>query len=107
MRVKINGGTAAAGEGPLCPTCRHATIVRGTAANDLIVECDRLAYGHGRIPFPVTSCSVYSDRRRPALREMEDIAWVLRSDPRRREIGFVRSADLKPRERWVLADEDD
>ena len=32
--------------------------------------------------------------------------WVLRSDPRRRGIGFVRSADLRPRERWTLSDDE-
>jgi len=106
MRLKIKGGTVAGGEGPLCPTCRHATIIRGAGANDEIVECDRLAYGHGRINFPVTSCSVYSDRRQPTLRDMEDIAWILRSDPRRRVIGFVRSADLKARERWTFPDDE-
>ena len=106
MRVKINGGTAAAGDGPLCPTCRHATIIRGAAVSDQVVECGQLAYGHGRISFPVTSCSVYSDRRQPTLRDMEDIAWILRSDPRRREIGFVRSADLKPRDRWTFPDDE-
>jgi hypothetical protein len=37
---------------------------------------------------------------------MEDIAWVLRSDQRRKEIGFVRARDLKPVERYVLDDED-
>jgi hypothetical protein len=37
---------------------------------------------------------------------MEDIAWVLRSDQRRKEIGFVRVRDLKPVERYVLDDED-
>ncbi len=107
MRVKIRGGTAGTQEAPLCATCRHATIIRGTSLDHEIVECSRLGYGHGRITFPVRFCSVYSDRTQPSLHEMEDIAWVLRSDPKRREIGFVRSADLKPRDRWVLTDDDE
>lgn len=37
---------------------------------------------------------------------MEDIAWILRTDPKRKQIGFVQARDLKPRERYVLADED-
>jgi hypothetical protein len=33
---------------------------------------------------------------------MEDIAWVLRSDANRNQIGFVHARDLKPRERvWI------
>lgn len=55
-----------------------------------IVQCDRLSSGHDLIPFPVTSCSGYSDRRVPSIRDMEDIAWVLRTDPARNRIGFFR-----------------
>ena len=33
---------------------------------------------------------------------MEDIAWVLRTDARRKQIGFVRSKDLKHADRHVL-----
>jgi hypothetical protein len=33
---------------------------------------------------------------------MEDIAWVLRTDTKRNQFGFVRSTDLKIRERFVL-----
>jgi len=54
----------------------------------------------------VTSCTGYSDRRCATLYDMEDIAWVLRSDARTKKIGFVRARDLKPAERHVL-DEDD
>jgi hypothetical protein len=35
---------------------------------------------------------------------MEDVAWVLRSDPRRNEVGFVKASKLKPGERYVLED---
>jgi hypothetical protein len=38
---------------------------------------------------------------------MEEIAWVLRTDIHRKEIGFVRSRDLKPHERYVLALDED
>jgi hypothetical protein len=38
--------------------------------------------------------------------EMEDIAWVLRTDARKNHIEFVRARDLKPRDRpGVLPDE--
>jgi hypothetical protein len=36
---------------------------------------------------------------------MEEIAWVLRSDPKRNQVGFVRASDLKPKERCVLPDD--
>lgn len=36
---------------------------------------------------------------------MEDIAWILRSDPKRNEIGFVRASKLRDRDRYVLLDD--
>lgn len=38
---------------------------------------------------------------------MESIAWVLRTDAHRRHIGFVRSRDLAPAERFVLQRDED
>jgi hypothetical protein len=46
-----------------------------------------------------------ADRRHPTLREMEDLAWVLRTDSRRRKIGFVQARELKPGLRYVLSDD--
>lgn len=105
MRVKIQGGTVFEGNIPLCHTCRYSTIVKGPAQRDEIVECSQLAYGRGRITFPVTYCTDYADRRQPSLREMEEIAWVLRTDARRNQIGFVRARSLPVRDRYVLNDE--
>src|SRR5258708_6207898 len=58
-----------------------------------------------RVPFAVTSCTGYSDLRRAALRDMEDLAWVLRSDATTSRIGFVPARRLKPADRYVLPDE--
>jgi hypothetical protein len=99
MRLKIQGGTARYGEPSLCLTCRYATIIRGPGLRDRIVDCGRLMNGPARIRFPVNFCTAYSDKRQPSLHEMEDIAWVLRTDARRTRIGFVHARDLKPRER--------
>lgn len=105
MHVKIRGGTVNHGEPPLCYTCRYSTVVTGTSYRHEIIDCRRLSDGLGRITFAVTSCSAYSDRRRPSLDEMEDIAWVLRSDAKRNQVGFVRARDLKPRERIYFDEE--
>jgi hypothetical protein len=80
-------------------------IIRGAKLGDEIVECYHLSYQNQRVPFPVVSCSRYGDRNKASLREMEDIAWVLRSDPHRNQVGFVRSSRLSDEERYVL-DED-
>jgi hypothetical protein len=104
MRLKIRGGTVNHGDPSLCSTCRFATIVKGQRLRDEIVECQRLS-DRSRIAFPVTACSEYSDQRIPSLGDMEDIAWILRSDPRRNQIGFVEARKLKPRDRYVLRDD--
>jgi hypothetical protein len=105
MRMKIQGGTVRHGDPSLCLTCRHATVVQGRSLQDRVVDCGLLSSHDSRIPFPVSSCSGYSDRRHPTLREMEDLAWVLRTDARRRNIGFVQARELKPGLRYVLSDD--
>ena len=102
MRVKIQGGTVQHGEASLCVTCRHATIIQGPGLQDRIVNCGRLSEHDSRIPFPVSACSGYSDRRHPTVYEMEDIAWVLRTDARKNTIGFVQARELKPKYRHLL-----
>jgi hypothetical protein len=43
-------------------------------------------------------------RIRP-ISEMEETAWILRSDPRRNEVGFVKASSLKPHDRYVLSED--
>ena|SRR6267378_120688 len=105
MRIKIHLGTVQNGQPSLCHTCRHATVVRGCRLRDEILECAVLAYGHNRVTFPVTSCSDYVSRQHPSLREMEETAWILRTDAKRSKVGFVHSRDLKPKDRFVLEED--
>ena len=100
MYLKIHGGTAPGDANSLCHTCRYATVVRGTRLNEELIECSRLN-DETRINFAVKTCSVYSDRSMPSLDRMEDIAWILRTDVKRKQVGFVRASDL----RWQLAKE--
>ena len=102
MRLKIRGGTVEHGQPSLCLTCRSATIVKGPSLRDEIVECSLL---RGPIGFPVTSCNSYINSTHPTIREMEEIAWVLRSDLKTKTIGFVKASTLKRQERYVLPDE--
>ena len=103
MRVKIQGGTADHGAPSLCLSCRWATVIRGPRLSQQIVECMQL-YEQRRITFPVVQCTGYGDRRVSTIREMEEIAWILRSDALRRRVGFVRSSELDDNERFVLDD---
>ena len=99
MRIKVQGGTIDHGRGSLCETCRWSTIIRGARLEDVIVECSQLSFENQRVSFPVVSCSGYGDRNRANLKEMEEIAWILRSDPARNHVGFIRSSRLTDKER--------
>ena len=103
MKIKIRGGTAQESDPSLCLSCRYSTIVQGLSSRDQIVECRQL---EARVTFKVSSCSEYVNHQHPSLWHMEDIAWVLRTDARRHQIGFVRSKVLKFPDRHVF-DEDD
>jgi hypothetical protein len=105
VQIKVRGGTVAQNERPLCETCRWSTIIRGVRFGDEIVECGQLSYRNQRVPFPVVSCTGYANRNHPSIREMEETAWLLRSDPRRNQVGFVHSSRLSDEERYVLEED--
>ncbi len=105
MRFKIQGGTTSDQNTTLCLSCRSATVIDGPRQSDQIITCSRLG-DDDRIRFTVTSCTGYSDKTLPSLYHMEDIAWILRSDPKRKQMGFVRSRDLKFEDRHRLTDDD-
>jgi hypothetical protein len=107
MRIKIRGGTVQHGESSLCMTCRYATVVKGQSLRQEIVQCDRLSEGHNLVRFPVTFCTGYADRRHPSIREMEDLAWILRTDATRNQIGFIQARKLQPKDRYVLPEDDE
>jgi hypothetical protein len=79
MRIRIREGTARHHDAPLCHTCHHACIVRGRSLRDEIVECGRLSHPHTRVTFAVVFCTAYVNAQDPTIREMEDLAWVLRA----------------------------
>ena len=106
MKTKVHGGTAIHGESSLCATCHYATIIRGRALDEEIVECGVSSLYGRRIPFKVTSCTAYSDARLPSFGEMVKTAWILRPHSKRRAAGFIRGSDLRGEElREVLSDE--
>jgi len=66
-----------------------------------LVDDDGIVVGHMNIK--VKGGTARSDGT--TLWHMEDIAWILRTDNRKRQVGFVRGRDLDHRERLGL-DED-
>lgn len=81
----------------LCQSCRHATIVKGAALNQEIVECDELSRPQNLITFRVTECSKHDDRSTPSLASMQRIAWELCTDKQGRKIGFLSPIDRRNR----------
>jgi len=55
----------------------------------------RYFYLEHEIHFPVSECTFYEDRRLASKREMEEIAWILRTDMPRRRVGFISSEQLQ------------
>lgn len=88
MRINVRGGTVDHGRESLCESCRWSTVIRGPRVTDEIVECNQLSYRNNRIPFPVTSCSDYASRNQFDLDEMQEIALILKAEPRRTRVGF-------------------
>ena len=76
------------GRPSLCESCRWSTVIRGPKLGDEIVECTQLSYISRRVPFPVTSCSDYIHRNQANLEEMEEMALLLKVEPRRTPAGF-------------------
>ena len=105
MRIQVRGGTVEHGHRSLCESCRWSTVIRGPRLDEQIVECDQLSFRDQRVPFPVVSCSRYQSRNQPSLREMQEMASVLRLDPRRQPIGFVHASELSDDERYVLPED--
>jgi len=48
----------------------------------------RLPPARALVPFKVRYCTDYSDKRIPSKRDMEDIAWIIRTKDVNRRVGF-------------------
>ena len=87
MRVYIRNGTPL--DGPsLCETCSLAYLTRGYRQGEEIVVC-RAVEPALRLSFRVRECSLYTDKARQTLWEMERIAWTLAPRGSKRQAGFL------------------
>jgi hypothetical protein len=93
VRIKVKDGTPEGAES-LCRTCRWAHIVKGFSVSQERVRCTRLAY-NPPVPFPVSQCSSYDDKRIPSKYDMEKIAWILLTKKAGRTIGFVSAKQFR------------
>ena len=89
-----------------CDTCTHARIIQGYAESERIVLCTSL-YDPIRIPFKVLQCTDYEDRRLPNYKNMEEIAWQIRSKSAGSVAGFVTVPEENdsPKQEKIQAEE--
>jgi hypothetical protein len=90
MKLKVLHGTRSSHAPRLCDTCHSGVVRRGASDSDEHIHC-RMT--EGEIRTYVVECSTYSDRTQPSLWDMQQIAWVLRTDSKRQKIGFVRAKE--------------
>jgi hypothetical protein len=93
VTIRVKGGTPR-GSDTLCRTCSHGHIVKGFRASEEDVFC-RYFYIEREIHFAVSECTFYEDRRLASKHEMEQIAWILRTDMPRRRVGFLSPEQLR------------
>jgi hypothetical protein len=85
--IRIRSGTPQRCES-LCNSCYWAHIQRGFAESEEVVLCAFLRPARP-VPFKVSQCTDYSDKRIPSKRDMEEIAWIIRSKGINRPMGFA------------------
>jgi len=96
ITIKVKGGTREGTES-LCRTCRWAHIVKSFSASQEEIRCRGLR-NHPTVPFPVSECSSYDDKRVPSRWDMENIAWILLTKKAGRTIGFVTAKQFRQME---------
>ncbi len=85
--IRVGSGTPRVSES-LCDSCYWAHIQKGYAESERVVLCAFLRPARV-VPFKVRHCTDYSDKRIPSRRDMEDIAWIIRTKDVNRHVGFL------------------
>jgi hypothetical protein len=95
VTIRVKGGTPEGCES-LCRTCTNGHIITGFRATEEEVHCKSF-YIEREIRFPVRECTLYENRRLASKRDMEEIAWRLRSTNGKPSagVGFVSAAQLQ------------
>lgn len=72
----------------LCRSCYWAHAQRGFRESEETVFC-AFAFDLRRVPFKVRDCTDYMNRTLPTRKQMEDIALIIPTEPKRKVGGFV------------------
>lgn len=96
MSVIIRNGKPQISD-PLCNSCYWAHIQRGFAESEEIVFYAFLTPTR-LVPFKVSQCTDYNDKRVPSRKDMEDIAWIIRTKDVNRQVGFAKGEEVDDEE---------
>ena len=91
MTLIIRNGRPVTSES-LCNSCYWAHIQRGFAESEEVILCAFLRQAHA-VPFKVSYCTDYRDKRVPSKADMEEIAWIIRTKDVNRQVGFTNEAE--------------
>jgi hypothetical protein len=87
MTFSVRNGTARGSES-LCDSCYWAHIQKGFAESGELVLCAFLPPVR-LVSFKVRHCTDYHHKRVPSKPDMEDIAWIIRTNDVNRPVGFL------------------
>ncbi len=77
----------------LCNSCYWSHIQRGFAESEEIILCAFLRSAR-LVPFKVSMCTDYNDKRVPSKADMESIAWIIRTKDVNRPVVFANKGDV-------------
>ncbi len=100
MAVIIRNGKPQISES-LCNSCYWAHIQRGFAESEEVILCAFLRPPHA-VPFKVSQCTDYNDKRVPSKADMEEIAWIIRTKDVSRQVGFTKETEAEQEEESEL-----
>jgi hypothetical protein len=89
--IKIRNGKSQLTES-LCNSCYWSHIQRGFAESEEVILCAFLRPAR-LVPFKVSQCTDYNDKRIPSKTDMEEIAWIIRTKDVNRQVGFSREGE--------------
>lgn len=98
MKIKVRDGTPVSHSNSLCHTCSNAMYFRGAAVSEKKILCSELKNGYGteEVPYEIiVECTSYQDKSKQSLYEMKKIAYILKTDPRGKPIGFMPNKDFR------------
>ena len=95
MSILIRNGKPQASES-LCNTCYWVHIRRGFAESEEVILCAFLRQSHA-VPFKVSYCTNYNDKRVPGKADMEEIPWIIRTKDVNLQVGLANDAEPKTR----------